>query len=114
MSFQISYTVKNPSTDFTWMDVSETKETKTDILFLRQRCLPGNSVSNCISFGKTDYYKSSLKHKRIFKMSLKKPISSLEAWSALALLHPQIIVFRKHLPKSYIYTLQSPNWEAVH
>lgn len=28
MSFQISYTVKNPPTDFTWMDVSETKEIK--------------------------------------------------------------------------------------
>jgi len=26
MSFQISYTVKNPSTDFTWMDVSETRD----------------------------------------------------------------------------------------
>lgn len=37
MSFQIPYTVKNPSTDFTWMDVSETKKTKTVMLFLRQR-----------------------------------------------------------------------------
>lgn len=52
MSFQIPYTVKNPSTDFTWMDVSETRETKTVMLFLRQRWFSSIFAS---VFGNTNY-----------------------------------------------------------
>lgn len=71
MSFQISYTVKNPSTDFTWMDVPETKETKTGTVFLRQRWFSLSVTVFHLVILMT--IKSSLKHNCILKMILKAP-----------------------------------------
>lgn len=110
MSFQISYTVKNSSTDFTWMDVPETKETKTCPCFLETDGFRASLSVTVFHLAILIIIKSSLKHKCIFKMSLKKPLSSLQAWSSLALLESQ---FLENIYQNQIYTLQSPNWEAV-
>lgn len=100
MSFQISYTVKDPSTDFTWMDVSENRHQKPWFFpWDRGRFQAFLLVTVChleIFITTKVLWNINL----FFKMRLRKPVSSLQAWSSQALLNLQMILFRKYSPKS--------------